>query len=317
MRKLHFVFAAALAAAGCHGGSNGNGENLEVADSDESAPALPEHDYYVDQASGNDANPGTPEAPLKTITRALALAQTGDSVKVAPGTYSLSSGEVFPLVLPAGVELLGDEETKGSTTRLYGGGKNANGYGTVVDPGAGSTLAGFTITNTNTALTFPMELAVRQSQVTIRNNRIVNGKDVGIYVYNGSVNHLITGNVIQNIKNGWSGLGLGFIGGGVGSRVEGNVITGNEVGVEYDSAGGDLGGGPAGSLGQNVLAKNTRADLWTVTGGITIYAKNNLWDHVPPTEATSSSNDTVTAGNDVYNMNSAATIVTTGAQLAP
>ncbi len=36
---------------------------------------------------GNDKNPGKAESPLATITRAAALAQPGDTVKIAPGLY--------------------------------------------------------------------------------------------------------------------------------------------------------------------------------------------------------------------------------------
>ncbi len=312
-----------LAVSGCHNGNKGEGdeEGAAVESSEEASsepatsPSVP-YDWYVDGATGSDSLPGTQSAPVKTIARALTLAQSGQSVKVAPGTYSATTGEVFPIVVPAGVSLIGDEPNKGggTTPTVVSGGAYAsnNGKHTTLDLGAAAVVAGFTLTNPTTTVTFPMVLAVRTDGVTIRNNRIRDSKK-GIFVYNSSKNHLIAGNRIENMKNGWSGLGIGFIGGGVGSKVENNVIVDNEIGVEYDSAGGDLGGGTAGSAGGNVIAGNLRADLWTITSAIVIEAQNNFWDHTPPQVGTS---DTVTAGNDIYNKNGA-TILTSGAQSAP
>ncbi|NLX60038.1 MAG: DUF1565 domain-containing protein [Phycisphaerae bacterium] len=46
-------------------------------------------EYVVDQAhaKANDANPGTAEAPMKTLGKAVALVQPGDTVTVRPGIY--------------------------------------------------------------------------------------------------------------------------------------------------------------------------------------------------------------------------------------
>ncbi len=72
--------------------------------------------WYVDVASGSDANPGTADSPFKTITAGLAAASEGDVVRVAPGTYRAAAmneigvalapeGELFPLMVPSGVTL--------------------------------------------------------------------------------------------------------------------------------------------------------------------------------------------------------------------
>jgi len=115
-------------------------------------------------------------------------------------------------------------------------------------PGTGSTIAGFTITN-NSSFTDLRGLILRNSTVTLRNNTVTGATHkVGVYIA-ASTNHMITGNRI--VDNGGSGMGSGlaFVTGGAGSKVENNVITGNAFGVEYDVAGGDLGGGSAGSAG--------------------------------------------------------------------
>src|SRR5688500_17905353 len=68
---------------------------------------------------------GTQPQPFRTITRAIATVLAGQTIQVAPGTYDAALGETFPLLLPPGTALLGDELTKGNgstPTRIEGGG---------------------------------------------------------------------------------------------------------------------------------------------------------------------------------------------------
>jgi len=44
------------------------------------------------------------------------------TVAVAPGAYDTANGEVFPLVVPSGVTLLGDEDNRGQGTTVQGEG---------------------------------------------------------------------------------------------------------------------------------------------------------------------------------------------------
>ena len=46
----------------------------------------------------DDAGRGTTDAPLRTLTRALTLAQTGDTVRLLDGTYDAAHGEQWPAV---------------------------------------------------------------------------------------------------------------------------------------------------------------------------------------------------------------------------
>src|SRR5207245_1830282 len=145
-------------------------------------------------------------------------------------------------------------------------------------PGTGSTIAGFTITNAGG--NFHDGLILSNSSVTLRHNTITGQSRYGINIdASTNPNHMITGNQIVNNP----GSGLGFINGGTGSKVENNVITGNGVGVEYDVAGGNLGGpGSAGepsSAGGNVISCNA-FDLY-VAAAIPVSAANNFWDHSP------------------------------------
>jgi len=277
--------------------------------------------YYVSTSTGADTNPGTQNSPFKRITHAISVAtRSGTTVQVAPGTYS---GEIFPIIVPAGVLLIGDETNKGggsTPTSIVGGGLapgSAPGdIGVAVLPGTGSTIAGFTITNNNSSFTDRRALILGNSSVTLRNNTVTGATHkVGIYI-DASTNHVITGNRIVDNGGSGMGVGLGFIHGGAGSKVENNVITGNGLGVEYEVAGGDLGGGSAGSAGGNLISCNTQNNVLVAlaTAPMTITAANNLWDHSPPTLACTS------AGDDICDANAgtanAAIVVATPATLA-
>jgi hypothetical protein len=49
--------------------------------------ALYAEDFHVDIRRGDDANPGSSALPLKTISKAVALAGAGDTVRIATGVY--------------------------------------------------------------------------------------------------------------------------------------------------------------------------------------------------------------------------------------
>ncbi|TMH80903.1 MAG: DUF1565 domain-containing protein [Betaproteobacteria bacterium] len=272
--------------------------------------------YYV-SASGLDTNPGTQASPFKTITHAMRVAtRSGMTVEVAPGLYNVANGEIFPITVPAGVLLKGDEANKGggsTPTSIVGGGGQAPGatagVGVALLPGTGSTIAGFTITNDNPALSGRYGIFLSNSSVTLRNNTVIGATHkAGVYI-DASINHVITGNDIVNNGGSSAGSGLAFGKGGAGSKVENNVITGNGFGVEYDIAGGDLGGGSAGSAGGNEISCNTQNNLVSFApSAITITAASNKWDHVPPTRGSSS-------GNDIFDSSGVATIDATPAVL--
>ncbi len=82
----------------------------------------PSTTLYINGLRGSDSAPGTASAPLKTISRALAQARAGAVIRVSPGTYSATSSETFPLVVPAGVQVVGDEGSQGGSVILEGSG---------------------------------------------------------------------------------------------------------------------------------------------------------------------------------------------------
>lgn len=289
------------------------------------APATPVGAFFtVNAATGDDTNGNGTMLPYKTITKALSVAVSGASVTVAPGTYDAALGEIFPIIVPAGVSLIGDEANKGngSTATTIIGGGNAAGHPTFISaaivPMDNTVVAGFVITGTapSPVVQHPMGFIVEHDTVKIRNNRVVNSGKTGIYFFGGGTNCLVAGNVIQSNGVDNNGGGIAFVNGtGPGVRIENNIIRLNVYGVEYDApaTSGDLGGGTQGSAGGNIIAGNFNIDLWTdVDAGVTISARNNFWSHVPLTSTASST----ASGFDLYNK-LGATVDTTGAALVP
>jgi hypothetical protein len=70
----------------------------------------------VNPVSGNDTTGnGTSEKPYKTLTKALEVVKastlTGLTIQLAPGLYTVRSGEKFPIVIPTGVTINGSGYT--------------------------------------------------------------------------------------------------------------------------------------------------------------------------------------------------------------
>lgn len=64
--------------------------------------------YYVDQATGDDLADGlAPATAVKTVTRGVQLLADGDTLHVAPGVYSPSTGETLPITIPTRTRLVG------------------------------------------------------------------------------------------------------------------------------------------------------------------------------------------------------------------
>lgn len=304
-------------------GAGGESTGSAAVSAQPAAPAAPA--YMVDAANGNDTTGNGTTIPYKTITKALSLAVAGDNVTVAPGTYDAALGETFPISVPAGVRLIGDEANKGNgstPTLIVGGGSAPSPVASFIRAAVvlsdNTALAGFSVTATvpDPLTNPPMGVIPLGDNVTIRNNRLVNSGKTGLYWVAGGNGSLVSGNVIQSNGTTNNGVGIAFINGtGPGVRIENNVIRLNVYGVEFDApaTSGDLGGGATGSVGGNIISRNANSNLWTnVDAGVTISARNNSWDRVPPKSTSSSS----ASGYDIYNQYSA-TVDTTGASLAP
>jgi hypothetical protein len=69
----------------------------------------PAHDHFVDAVHGSPNGNGSQSNPWRTITQAMTsgVVVDGDSVHVLRGIYDTALGEVFPIGMPAGVDLVG------------------------------------------------------------------------------------------------------------------------------------------------------------------------------------------------------------------
>ncbi|MEC4894792.1 MAG: S-layer homology domain-containing protein [Oscillatoria sp. PMC 1051.18] len=78
---------------------------------------------YVNPKTGKDNATGSISDPLKTIARACDRAQNQDTIRLAAGNYDTANGEKFPLVIPEGVTVIGDEASKGKNILIIGSGE--------------------------------------------------------------------------------------------------------------------------------------------------------------------------------------------------
>jgi len=228
--------------------------------------------WFVDAANGNDANTGAVANPVKTLTKGLTLPQAGDTVFVAPGVYDTANGETFPITVPSGVIVIGDETNRGgggTPTRIGTAGAN---LAQVVVLKDNSTFAGFTVTG---ALGATPVVKLGGANVTVRGNTISAAGSFGLEVSGGSG--------YRALMNTMTGNSIGFLARNTvtSGKVENSTMTGNAFGIDFEIGGGDAGGGASGSVGNNTLSCNTSTDFWTNQAGMT--ANFNKWDHNPPT----------------------------------
>ena len=257
-------------------------------------PPQPDPSIYVNGLSGNDANPGTAQAPVATISRALAIVGQGGTIAVAPYVYATSSGESFPLIVPEQVRLVGDKANYGAGAALFptlimGGGSyepDIPMLSAAVVLRAGARLEGFGVSNplppgggggNAGVVIYGDDAFVGSCTVEDCNDGILLtwDKDTGLYPQGCA----IVGNIIRDNE---TGIRCAFSNGPM--RVASNWLHRNFYGVEVSNAGPDLGGGSAGSAGLNTFACNQKHLL--VLGDssntpYTLHAAGNSWDELP------------------------------------
>lgn len=164
---------------------------FRLAQSTENATAYPV--LYVNPVTGNDSTgDGSDRAPFKTITQALQVAQPNSMIQLAPGTYSVETGEVFPITLRPRMTIQGNPENRGQDVVIRGGGwfsgpSSARRSITILGGANYSTLSGVTITNPT-----GFGIQVEFSNPTLTNNTFQGSKEGGI---------VVTGNSAPVIRN--------------------------------------------------------------------------------------------------------------------
>ncbi len=162
---------------------------------------------YVNPASGTDAaGAGTEASPYRTITYALRQATPGTYVQLARGSYTQDSGEVFPLVVPPGVTIRGEESEKGQTVALIGGGNLISPtfarQNATIQAGKDTEFRGIAVTNPNVRGT---GIWVESVNAKIQNCTFSNNNREGIFV-TGTANPVISDSVF--VKNGGNGVSV-------------------------------------------------------------------------------------------------------------
>ncbi len=158
---------------------------------------------YVNPAIGNNTNPGTQQAPFKTITQALKVASPNTTIQLAEGKYSAENGETFPLTVPFGVKVIGNEANKGSNILIEGSGNYLSrtfaGQNVTFVMLDSAELRGVTVTNPASR---GSGVWAESTTPTIANCTFINCKREGVFA-TGDANPTITGNVFtENAANG-------------------------------------------------------------------------------------------------------------------
>ncbi|MBW4642127.1 MAG: S-layer homology domain-containing protein [Goleter apudmare HA4340-LM2] len=158
---------------------------------------------HVNPATGNDANAGSRLSPFKSLTRALKIATKSTVIQLGLGTYHAPSGEVFPLVIPEGVMIVGNEASKGAGIVIVGSGTYQSlSFGvqniTLLLLGDAS-LMGVTVTNKAEKGT---GVWIESTAPSVSNNTFINCAREGVFA-TGNAKPAILDNVfVQNAASG-------------------------------------------------------------------------------------------------------------------
>ena len=192
------------------GESGGDGASLPAA----STVAV----LYVDAAATGEGS-GLADQPFATVTEALAAAQPGFIIQLAPGDYGPESGETLPLELAEGVILQGDPQSQGKGITIRGGGDFisptwARQNVTIVAEDAAQ-VVGVTLSNPNVR---GSAVWVETGSPLILKNRFTDNHREAVFV-SGAATPRIESNLIED--NGGNGIAF--------TRDSGGSATGNSI----------------------------------------------------------------------------------------
>jgi parallel beta-helix repeat protein len=181
---------------------------------------------YVNPVTGNDTNSGSRLSAFKSLTHALNSVRSPAIVQLAPGTYHAANGEVFPLIVPGGVWVVGNEATKGQGIVIEGSGdyqtKNFGLQNITVILASDAQLMGVTVTNPVNKGT---GIWIDSTSPTVANNTFIKCRREGIFI-SGNAKPAILDNVF--VQNASAGLAMARNSKGEILR---NVMQKNPIGI--------------------------------------------------------------------------------------
>ncbi|MEE9553710.1 MAG: DUF1565 domain-containing protein [candidate division Zixibacteria bacterium] len=226
---------------------------------------------YVSESGSDSTGIGSRNNPYRTITHALGLAVSMQTVIVESGVYNASSNELFPLYVPAGVILMG----KGADSTF------------VVGPGGGHNESGSVFSLDGDAITIEaLNISTADNNgvgiwllpgifVKIRDNHI-GPNYIGIAARGNNLPRpMIESNVI-------SGDSIGISAGEMSEPMIRNnqIIDCGNIGVQIlDSARPDLGTVDSTDAGGNTIRDCGLGNQWLIRNESpdTIWAVGNTW----------------------------------------
>ena len=267
--------------------------------------ALDKNVIYVNSRTGNDSDSGEKFSPLKTVTQALKIAAPGVTIKLAAGTYSVDTGETFPLIVDRQITLQGNPDNQGYQTIIEGHGdfNSPTGAGQSIAIAALKDAAGIIGLKISNQDSRGHGLWVESANLQIANNTFTRNGNTGLsvngnssptiennYFYNNSGNGLLVYGTSQPqvIDNTFEKTGFGvsiiekaaptlignkFDGNRIGIILEGNsqaVLKNNEVINSQESgltaiANSQVNLGTSSSPGNNTFRSNRKLAIQNAT----------------------------------------------------
>ena len=148
---------------------------------------------YINPTSGNDQGSGSQTSPYRTLTHALRQSQTGATLHLMAGVYSAANQEVFPLIIPVNVTIIGNESDQGQSVKITGSGSyesasfNLQKVTIVLQDQA--QLRGVTVTN---PIAQGTGVWIESTTPIVKNCRFIHSKRDGVFA---------TGNALPLIEN--------------------------------------------------------------------------------------------------------------------
>lgn len=238
--------------------------------------------YYGSDVDGN----GSQGLPFKTITHALQISESGDTLIVGPGTYSEEEGETFPIILKDSVNIEYDISNFRALVQASEGVDPASileGDFPAIIEGVGIYHSNYTNQDHSVGIVCGGNSTIKKFSFNIvggvsiwceKNNTRILGNIITSGT--GGVANIESSILIEdNIITSQNGVGIEFIG-NTTSYVRNNTITENVIGILVNNNSTPDLGTPT-EPGLNTLQNNVNCDIQNNGDGV-IFAIGNLWD---------------------------------------